>query len=300
MKKIINKFGLLCATATLLFSCSDADNVVYDVFDGQTYGAVLRTVSATSTSFNIFDLNSTFDIEIEEQDEQYGALLDKVVLYASYTDKVDDGVDNNRTDTEITTFPASVFTTSSRGLPTTRIFTTLTDVVAALGLGVGQYNGGDVITFRLELHLTDGRTFSAADGSGSLQGSYFSSPYSYTSTILCIPDAPIPGDYVIDARDTYGDGWQGGSIVVTIDGVSTPYGFPSYWDGPIGSVGDPMWSVAQYTVTVPPGTTSLDFAWTADSYPGECEFEIYGPAGSLLYAVVGPSAGPIPLNLCNE
>ncbi len=58
---------------------------------------------------------------------------------------------------------------------------------------------------RLELVLTDGRSFSSSSTSGSLQGSYFSSPFSWGVPILC---QPVDGDYVIDMQDSYGDGWQ--------------------------------------------------------------------------------------------
>ena len=71
--------------------------------------------------------------------------------------------------------------------------------------------------------MTDGRIFSADDASGSLQGSYFQSPYLYNAGLLCIPETPFPGDYVIDMHDSYGDGWNGASVSVEIDGVTTHY-----------------------------------------------------------------------------
>ena len=304
MKKIINKIGLLSASLVMLWGCSDADNVVYDVFDGQSYGAVLRTTATTSTSFNIFDLNSTFDIQIEEQDEKYGDLLEKVIVYASYVDKHADGIDNNKPDTVVKTLNASDFTKSANGLPTANVKTTLGEVVTALGLAVGQYTGGDDIIFRLALHLTDGRIFSSESTSGSVQGSYFKSPYAYKSTILCIPPAAIAGDYTLVLRDNYGDGWQGGGIVVDIDGTSTKYSIPSYWDAPAatrGSVGDPQWSTKSFVVTVPVGTIKMTMSWVEDNYQGEAEMDIKGPKGSLLFtAAAGPSAGELPLNLCQE
>ena len=94
------------------------------------------------------------------------------------------------------------------------ISVTLGETLTALGLGT-NYDVGDVFVIRLSLKLTDGREFSASSSSGSLQGSYFASPFLYSSPILCTPK---PGDYVIDMQDSYGDGWQGDGIKVTFDG----------------------------------------------------------------------------------
>ena len=44
MKKIINKI-IVAFLAVFTLGCSDPDNPIYDVFDGQTYGAVVRTLS---------------------------------------------------------------------------------------------------------------------------------------------------------------------------------------------------------------------------------------------------------------
>ncbi len=305
MKKIINKF-ILIVLAVSTFSCSDANNAIYDVFDGVEYGAIIRTLNTGNQNFNLFDLSSSWDITIETQDEKFGALLSQVVVYVGYTDNKDDGNDNNRAEVVLNTIPASEFTTRANGLPTTSLMYTLNDMVTALGLASGQYNGGDTFNIRLEVVLTDGRTFSAADGSGSLQGSYFKSPYVYQAGMLCIPDVPFSGDYVIDMQDSYGDGWQtttgdgGPGITVTLDtgvvlevGLCTPYEASTY-----ACVND--YSSGSDTITIPAGTLSADWYFPGDFY-GEISFQIYAPSGNLI-ADVGPGtgAGPIALNLCDE
>ena len=287
MKKIVNKI-IVAVIAIFMVGCSDPENVIYDVFDGMEHGAVVRTLNRGSVDFNLFDLNSTWDITVETQDEEKGALLESLMVYVSYTDNKDDGVDNSRSDTVLATIPASAFTTSANGLPSTQIEYTFGEALSALGLSTGQYNGGDFVNFRLELHLTDGRTFSAADGSGSLQGSYFQSPYTYRAGILCIPAVPFPGDYVIDMQDSYGDGWNGAAIRVIIDGVATDYTFTSG-------------SAASFTVTVPPGSTSLVFEFVSGAWDSEVTFQITTPSGAT-GADLGPSptAGPFALFLCDE
>jgi len=204
MKKQLNKIVLLLLSVVVLSSCDSDDKAINQVFDGVEYGAVLRKLEIVSASYNLTDLNSAFTITVEEQDEEYGALLSEVDVYVS------------RSGNEAMAFsvPASAFTIGDKGLPVTTISVTLGQALTALGLG-SNYDVGDVYGIRLSLKLTDGREFSAASASGSLQGSYFASPFYYTAPILCTPK---PGDYVVDMQDSYGDGWQGDGIKVTFDG----------------------------------------------------------------------------------
>ena len=301
MKKIINKILILALTLSTVMSCnSEPDNAIYEVFDGVEHGAILRTLELLGANFNLFDLNSTWGVVVEEQDEEYGGLLASVELYASYNDNKDDGVDNSRAEVLLRSIPASEFTTSANGLPSTTVSTTFGDALNSLNLAAGEYAGGDSFNFRLEVVLTDGRTFSSADASGALQGSYFKSPYAYKAGILCIPDAPIAGDYKIKMQDSYGDGWQGSKITVTIDGVATDYSLPDWWSSsdPYG----PAFYDDQVIVNVPVGTCSLLFEWTSGDYPSECTFQIYGPNSGNIIADLGPSPneGEIALNLCDE
>lgn len=204
MKKQLNKIVLLLLSVVVLSSCDSDDKAINQVFDGVQYGAVLRKIEIVSASYNLTDLNSAFTITVEEQDEEYGALLSEVDVYVS------------RSGNEAMAFsvPASAFTIGDKGLPVTTISVTLGQALTALGLG-SNYDVGDVYGIRLSLKLTDGREFSAASASGSLQGSYFASPFYYTAPILCTPK---PGDYEVDMQDSYGDGWQGDGIKVTFDG----------------------------------------------------------------------------------
>ena len=206
MKKQLNKIVLLLLSVIVISSCESDDKAIDQVFDGVSYGAVLRKLEITSGSYNLSDLNSAFSIIVEEQDEEYGALLSEVDVYVSGGQASGEAM--------VSTIPASAFTIGDKGLPVTEISVTLGEALTALGLG-SNYGVGDVFGIRLSLKLTDGREFSASSSSGSLQGSYFSSPFFYTSAILCTPK---PGDYVVDMQDSYGDGWQGDGIKVTFDG----------------------------------------------------------------------------------
>ncbi|MCF6223781.1 MAG: hypothetical protein L3J34_08640 [Flavobacteriaceae bacterium] len=288
MKKFINKIILALFAVTAFISCNtDPDNAIYGVLDGKEHGAIIRTLERVSSNFNLFDKSSEWEVIVEAQDEEYGDLLQSIEVYVSFTDNFDDGEDYSKPEVFVASFPASVFTTSANGLPSTGVKSTLGESLTALSLNDGEYTGGDTFNYRMEYVMTDGRTFSSADGSGSLQGSYFSSPYLYQAGLLCIPEIPFPGDYKIVMQDSYGDGWNGASISVVIDGVSTDYTIA-------GSSGTEI-------VNIPVGSTTGVFIFKSGAWDSEITFQIYTPSGNLGVST-GPSpvVGEIALNLCQE
>lgn len=192
MKKIINKIILSIFAITTLISCdSDPDNVVYDVFDGLSHGAVLRTLDISSPTFDVVDLSSFFEVEIEAQDEQNGALLSQVEVFVNAT---------GSSETLVKTIPASEFQTTTNGYPGTTIKITLQEALDALGLPSDGVQCGDLMEVRLKVDLTDGRTFTDTDASGSLQGSYFKSPYNYLVNVVAnLPeDTLYTGQYMLE------------------------------------------------------------------------------------------------------
>ena len=288
MKKQLNKIVLLLLSVIVISSCESDDKAIDQVFDGVSYGAVLRKLEITSGSYNLSDLNSAFSIIVEEQDEEYGALLSEVDVYVSGGQSSTEALQQ--------TVPASAFTIGDKGLPVTEISVTLGEALTALGLG-SNYGVGDVFTIRLSLKLTDGREFSSSSASGSLQGSYFASPFLYNSAILCTPK---PGDYVVDMQDSYGDGWQGDGIKVTFDGGPRS-GEVVYIDMLSSYSGGPAccsWTDSTETLNVPAGTEGFAWEYTGDSYPGEVSFQIYAPDGSLLGSYAGIGAGGLTILNC--
>ena len=286
MKKQINKIVLLLLSVIVISSCETEDKAIDQVFAGVEYGAVLRKLEITSGSYNLSDLNSAFSVIVEEQDEEYGALLSEVDVYVS----------KGGNEAMVSTVPASAFTIGEKGLPVTEISVTLGQALDALGLG-SNYGVGDVFGIRLSLKLTDGREFSAASASGSLQGSYFSSPFFYTSAILCTPK---PGDYVVDMQDSYGDGWQGDGIKVTFDGGPRS-GEIVFIDMLSSYSGGPAccgWLSSSETLNVPVGTQGFAWEYTGDSYPGEVSFQIYAPDNSLLLSAANPAPGSLTILNC--
>jgi hypothetical protein len=275
MKKIITLFSLLLVTV----SCQEPDTTINDVLDNYVTGAVLRGWNPTG-DYNFFaPSTSIFTVEIEEHDEQNGALMQDVQVYVSL---------NSGTEVLLRTLTSADFAVGPTGLPRHQLTVTLGESIAALGLSSSQYTGGDVINIRLQLNLTDGRSYTAKDAASSLTGSYFKSPYIYNMTIKCIPTGAVAGDYTIDMIDSWGDGWNGASITVTIDGVAQTVGLPSGANG-------------SQTVTVPAGATSMSFAYVSGDWDSEVTYTITfnnGGADQVAISETNPGAGVKVLSVC--
>ena len=277
IKNTISKLLLLSGLA-LFIRCEDPDNAIYTVLEDYTNGAVLRTKAdpLNNFQFNSSEKDQEFYVRIEQQDEENGDLLDYVAVYLKLSSTVP-GV--SIPETEAMRLEASDFSKNDNGLNEGVVRLDLNRALQALGASDTQYNGGDAITVRLELVLTDGRTFSSDDATGSLQGSYFSSPYAYNAIIKCIPASPKAGTYVVDMQDSYGDGWNGGAIIVTIDGTTLdPITITS------GSGGSDSF-------VVPAGASVLSVQYSSGSWDSEVTFQISRNNETIFADGPNPAAG---------
>ncbi|WP_298793816.1 hypothetical protein [uncultured Allomuricauda sp.] len=206
---------LVLALAILVGSCSEDDKLTLEVQDIVTRGAIIRTLNTESGIFQANDLNSAFSITIEEQDDENGGLMQSLEVFLTFVDNTDDGIDNNVSETLYQSIPSSAFTSGSNGLPVIDLQITLQEALTALGIPSDGFTGGDSFTIRLELVLTDGRSFTNIDATGNVSGgSFFSSPYSYSALLVCPFDQSIfDGNYtVID--DVWADYTPGQSVPV--------------------------------------------------------------------------------------
>ena len=290
MKNISILLGLLLVVT----SCADPDNLINDVLDNYTNGAVIRTISS-SGEYNFYAPDtSVFTATIEEHDTENGALMQDIEISVSF---------NSGTEKLIQTLLPSDFTTGPTGLPRTDISVSLGDAMTALGLSSSQYTGGDAVNINLKLNLTDGRSFGADQATGSMTGSYFKSPYRYAKIIKCIPLVAVPGIYTFNMADSYGDGWQGGGILVTVDGYATKYGIPDDGDttGLETFTGNNFSGYS--TLTIPIGASTMEFSWVNDTYNSECSFnvvytELDGTNEQTALNVSVVSAGTKTLSIC--
>ena len=289
MMKHYTKYIIPFFAFFLLLGCTEKDNTVDKVFQDTVYGAILRTTQTISTSYNAFDPSSLFSIMLEEQDEEMGNLLASVDIYISFEDNQEDAMDKSVSEVLLVNIPASDFTTGDNGLPVIQFERSLAEAASAVGISDSDYSGGDRFIYRMVLNLTDGRSYTNTDYGGTVSNSsFFRSPLIYYVGVNCTPITPIPGTYRIDLQDSYGDGWNGASIVVTIDGVAESYTLDS------GSSGS-------FSISVPEDTEELSFVFNSGDWDGEVTFQIYAPNGEIA-SEQGPSpgVGEIPLSICPD
>ncbi|MCH2479953.1 MAG: hypothetical protein MK007_02210 [Flavobacteriales bacterium] len=251
----------LISLAMMAFSCSkEFSSDEYGGYEMLTdymlkeyqVGAALRTITE-SGSYRFFDPgNSLWSATLETHDHESGGLTESVDWYVS---------NGGNNEVLARTVSRSEMYDGPVGLPRMDISMSL---VEAGGL-VGGYQGGNTIIHRMVLKLTDGRTFSTESVSGSLTQSYFKSPFQYRKTITCFMDAGIvaavPGLYTVNMTDSWGDGWNGASVVMTLDGVD----YSTSFNG--GSSDTKVFEV-------PVGSTTMGFKFVAGAWDSEVDFNI--------------------------
>lgn len=214
---------LLVLIGATMWSCSESDATVDEVFENTTSGGVLRTLAINNGTFDFGDPSVEWSVTVEAQDEQDGELLSEVAVYvAQYRNGSKVGSEEL-----VKTVPASEFTEGENGLPVADINVSLNEVLNTLGLSEEEYENTDEFRIRLEYVTTDGRTFSSTDASGTVTNStFFKSPYLYPVQFFCsLDDASIfDGDYVVTA-DAWADYAAGDIVPVVHNPEDGPYTF---------------------------------------------------------------------------
>ncbi|WP_271782906.1 hypothetical protein [Aquimarina algiphila] len=217
MKRIIKYLNILFLTG-LILGCGSDDKTVDVILDSVTSGGVLRTIDIDNNLiYNDllleFDEGANYTLTLEEQDNQNGELLDQIEIYARFVEntRIDtnmDGViddDDDDLSTEeglIRTLTASDFQPGERGVPISVITFTADEFLTFTGVDESKLQGKDDFAIRFVLKLKDGRTFSVDDANGNVSGgSYFSSPYTYRTTIGCTITETLAGTYSYEVID---------------------------------------------------------------------------------------------------
>ena len=293
MKTWSNKsLGVILGAVILLFTaCAEGDEVFDQIVAAEQRGAIIRTLSVISNELPIGQSDSFFGVDLEVQDQQNGGLLGSVEVFLSFADNTVEpgGTDKSASEAMVATIPAADFTTGEFGLPRTSYSITLPEMLSSLGLAESDVDGGDVFSIRLELVLTDGRRFSNDDNSGTITGSYFSSPFLYSATVVCPPNPPTAGDWTVDMQDAFGDGWNGASLLFTIDGVETNVFLA---DG----------SAGMEAVSVPAGTAVISIVFVSGDWDGEITYTVTSASGNVVTEVTETYSTPDPgvelINYC--
>ncbi|MDA0345534.1 MAG: hypothetical protein O3C54_06195 [Proteobacteria bacterium] len=253
------------------------------MLDNFELGAAVRAISVSGV-FSTYDLTgSVWGGTFEVQDPEYGNMTTSVDMFLSL---------NGGSEVLYQTFNPSEMTRDElSGLPQFQVQLSFGSAVSALGNP--SYTGGDNIGVRFAVNLNDGRTISSESKTGYMTQIYFNSPFEYNLPINCfLQGVALPGSYRIEGQDSFGDGWNGGSIDVLVDGANI--GNFTIEDGASGT---------SETYIVPSSASSMDFVWNAGSWDSEVTFQIYytdASGNESLFHSDGPSmaAGSLGLVFC--
>ena len=293
--KNISYLILFSLTAMLIVSCDDNEQVFDQIIADQERGAILRQTNVISNSValnsdtGLFEDGEQFAVDLEYQDDANGNLLSGMDVFLSYIDNTDDGADNSVAEALFQTIPASSFTQGTRGLPILSYALTSSELLTALGLDIDQIGtGGDQFVVRFELVLTDGRRFSAAQNSGNITGSFFSSPFTNAVNVVCAPTMPTAGTWVVVTNDSYGDSWNGATLSIVLDATETIT---------VEHIAGPM--TQMFDVEVPAGTSTIFITYNAGSFDGENSFTVTSANGNeVINQGQPPTAGVELLDFC--
>lgn len=221
MKNI--KYLFLITLVACLAACSEGERPIDEVLDNTTAGGILRTISVNNSTFSFSNPSEEWSVTVEAQDAQDGDLLEEVGVY------VNQYRDGSRVGSEafVKAVPASEFTEGQWGYPVGDINVSLAEATSSLGLSEDDYMSTDEFRVRLEYVMTDGRTFSNSDASGTvLSSSFWRSPYLYSVQFFCdLDDASLfDGMYTVTA-DVWADYAVGDQVPVEYNPEDGPYTF---------------------------------------------------------------------------
>ena len=185
---------------------------------------------------------------------------------------------------------------------------TAQSIADALGIAVTSLDYGDKFYFTAKVTRNDGVVFYGQNptydadtgtvGLGNTEGQLTNVP-AYKSAmnfnfLLFVNCPPVPGTYELVMHDSYGDGWQGQGIRITIDGVPQYHALCDYWGQVSQEPGCyPSYSLKSVDINIAPGTQEWIWDFLGDSYPSEVSFELFDSSGAMIYSISSPDAGQL-------
>ena len=220
MKNILKILSLCATVFVLITSCKEDDKLIFEsITDITTTAGGLRTINIISPTINLSDItNSSYEVEVEEWDDQDGGLLESVDVFVQFFDNTPNNGDSSEGELLLKTVPASAFSNGPSNLPRTTIKVEGQEAVELFGLDVAtEIDGGDIFSIRLSLNLTNGTVYTSTNLEGNITGVFFNSPFLYPANVVCEYDASIfTGQYQLDfvsgtfsafgGSDAYGSG----------------------------------------------------------------------------------------------
>lgn len=262
--KNINKIILgILAVALTIASCENEDKFPLSVHLDDANKAAFVRAAVNQQLYLVEDIgDATFEATIDVP-------VDNVAQYdLSFTLLSGSGDYDTIPLNTITEFP-------------TRISYTYAELTGFLGITTADIGGGDIFQFIGTSIGKDGRIWTAANYTGDVTGQAAQrNGFTFTVLVDCAPitDVDTAGTWVIDMQDSFGDGWNGATLVFSIDGATTAY-----------TVSAEQGAEASHEPEVPSGAV-LEIYYTNGEFDSENTFQLYSPDGEL-YGDYGPSPG---------
>ena len=239
-----------------------------DIIDKNT-GAVLSTVAVEGGTINKLNPSeSSLKTTVLFNDFGSNDTMESADIYLLFADTTP--VDNSVLTIDevlLENVPASAFSEGDSGFPEHQYSIDAETMLSKLGLDASQIDGGDLFIVRYDLKHTDGRSFSTEDTGQNVRTTSHNAPFRYSSVVVCFK-TPEPGNWTLSMTDVFGDGWNGGNIVVSIDGNETEYTCTG--------------ALTDVTITIPEGTSRLLFTYNAGDWEGENLYTLTDPNGTLI------------------
>ena len=105
-------------------------------------------------------------------------------------------------------------------------------------------------------------------------------PWNYIQAGTQVCDTANQCTYTFNLNDSYGDGWNGGYVIVKQNGI------------PVAQLGMTTGSMATETVALC-DNISTELVWHNSNYNSECSFTVTDPFGTVLYTQTYPNEGPL-------
>lgn len=149
----------------IIASCSSDESSPLDILEDAQLGAVIVAVETQNNSINGDTASGSLEVLLEYTDGEQGALLDKMNIYTTFFDESADGDSSGAITDEVLlrTVEETDFEIGINDLPTYQMNILAQEFLAATNTTNESIASGDEFSTRLELVLTDGRTFSFAE-----------------------------------------------------------------------------------------------------------------------------------------
>ncbi len=219
-------FFFLCVSLFVLASCSEDEKVSTLVLAETTNGAFIRTIEFQNSVFITEDLSQSFRVLIEEQDEAFGGLLERVELFVQFIDNTPEDGNASTEEVSFRTLLPVDFYEGPFEMPRHLLEIRVLELTEALEMEISQLGVSDQFEVRLEVFLTTGKSFSVGKGSNCIVAydTFYSSPYSYTINIVeRIPEDIFTGVYRYESVEDgpFGPTFGDPHLVTISSGVSS-------------------------------------------------------------------------------